>query len=109
MALIACKECGNEVSDKATKCPACGVQLRKPKRGFFGAIFKWLFILFNILMIIWVVAAVQGTSEVVSTAASDAEQAGAAIGATLGFGMIMSFWVMGDIILGLLVLFTKPK
>lgn len=24
MALIACSECGNEVSDKATSCPKCG-------------------------------------------------------------------------------------
>lgn len=24
MALIKCKECGNEISDKATSCPRCG-------------------------------------------------------------------------------------
>lgn len=27
MALIKCKECGKEVSDKATACPACGAPI----------------------------------------------------------------------------------
>lgn len=30
MSLRACKECGNQVSDKATSCPACGIPI-KPK------------------------------------------------------------------------------
>lgn len=29
MALIKCKECGNEVSNKAKKCPNCGMPIRK--------------------------------------------------------------------------------
>lgn len=29
MALVPCKECGREVSDKAVSCPSCGVSLRK--------------------------------------------------------------------------------
>lgn len=29
MALVPCKECGREVSDKAATCPGCGVSLRK--------------------------------------------------------------------------------
>jgi uncharacterized membrane protein YvbJ len=29
MALVPCKECGKEVSDKAATCPGCGVSLRK--------------------------------------------------------------------------------
>lgn len=30
MALIKCKECGNEVSDKAESCPKCGAKVEKP-------------------------------------------------------------------------------
>ncbi|QDJ91878.1 FmdB family zinc ribbon protein [Acinetobacter haemolyticus] len=30
MALKPCKECGNQVSDKADKCPNCGVKIKKP-------------------------------------------------------------------------------
>ncbi|MFH4294631.1 zinc-ribbon domain-containing protein, partial [Acinetobacter baumannii] len=46
MPLINCPECNHSVSDKALDCPSCGARLMKPKRGFFGKIFKWLFILF---------------------------------------------------------------
>lgn len=30
MALIKCKECGKELSDKAKICPNCGYRERKP-------------------------------------------------------------------------------
>ena len=29
MALINCKECGKEISDKATSCPHCGYKLKE--------------------------------------------------------------------------------
>ena len=108
MALVPCRECGTEVSDAALKCPHCGVQLRKAKRGFMGKIFKWTFILFNVFMAFWLISGMMGVSGL-DAPTSDAEQAGAAIGATLGFGLILGIWVVGDIILGLLVLFTRPK
>lgn len=34
MALIICKECGKEISDKAKCCPNCGLPLKKKGRGF---------------------------------------------------------------------------
>jgi ssDNA-binding Zn-finger/Zn-ribbon topoisomerase 1 len=109
MALITCPECSNEVSDTALKCPKCGVQLRKPKRGFFGKLFKFVFIAFNIIMLLWMFSYFGAVSDVASNASSGAEQAGTAIGATLGTGMLLFFWCVGDVILGLLVLFTRPK
>ena len=109
MALINCPECSTDVSESALKCPKCGVQLRKPKRGVIGKLIKWSFILFNILMAWWLVAGMNAASDVMSNASSSAEQAGAAIGTGLGATMIAGTWVFGDIILGLLVLFTRPK
>ncbi|ENA70768.1 zinc-ribbon domain protein, partial [Escherichia coli 178900] len=41
MALIKCPECQKEVSDSALCCPACGKQLKKLKRSFFGKLIKW--------------------------------------------------------------------
>ena len=32
MALIKCPECWENVSDKAEKCPNCGVQIKKGKK-----------------------------------------------------------------------------
>ena len=109
MPLIACPECTNEVSDSALKCPKCGVQLRRPKRGFFGKIFKFLFITFNLIMAVWIFSFFYGVGEVTNQMHGDAEQAGAAIGATIGTGMLLFVWFVGDAILGLLVLFTRPK
>lgn len=109
MALINCPECNHEVSDKALKCTSCGTQLRKPKRSFLGKIIKWIFILFNLLMIVWLVGGTMSAGEVLNSAASEAERAGAAIGTGLGVSMILGLWVIGDIIIGILVLLTRPK
>lgn len=108
MALINCPECSAEVSDKALKCQKCGVQLRKPKRGFIGQLFKWSFILFNLLMAYALFAGMGAATEGMEVM-SEAERAGAAVGTGLGAMMLISIWVFGDIILGLFVLFTRPK
>lgn len=109
MALVACPECQHQVSDTAFKCSQCGVQLKKPKRSFFGKLCKWSFILFNLLMVVWLFAYFGIIDEGMQGATSEAEQAGTAIGATLGVGMLVMLWALGDIILGMFVLFTRPK
>jgi hypothetical protein len=79
-------------------------------RTAFGKIVKWLFILFNLFMAFALFKGCAAVSETVaSSPQGSAEQAGAAIGATLGTGMLMMFWVMGDIIIGMFVLFTRRK
>ena len=109
MALVSCPACHKEVCDSALRCPSCARQLRKPRRSFFGKVIKWAFILFNIFMIYCLVAGLSGSGEVVTNAVSDAERAGAAIGTGLGVMAIGGIWVIGDIIPGILVLFTRPK
>lgn len=108
MALINCKECDKQVSNEAFKCPHCGAQLRKPKRGLFGVIFKYTFILFNIFMVWAMFTGMSGVSEM-PEATSSAEEAGRNIGTGLGIGFMLVIWALGDVILGLLVLFTRPK
>jgi len=108
MAMIKCPECGKDVSDSAFKCPSCGVALRKPRRGFMGKLFKWSFIAFNLLMLLWFITGMNNASQGMS-GLSGAEQAGAAIATGIGAMLVLSIWVIGDIILGLFVLFTRPK
>jgi hypothetical protein len=84
------------------------VQLRKAKRGFFGKLFKYGFILFNIIMALWLVGGM-GEATKGMDALNGAEKAGAVIGTGIGAMLIFSIWVIGDIILGLFVLFTRPK
>lgn len=80
----------------------------KGRRGLFGHLVLWGFLGFNLLMIAWLVfgfgAATEGYQEM-----SSAEQAGAAIGTGIGLMMILVIWAIGDIILGIPVLLTRPS
>ena len=79
------------------------------KRSAMGKVVKWTFIGFNILMLAWFIGGMGAASDVVGTAASDAEQAGAAIGTTLAAGMLLTLWAIGDVILGIFVLLTRGE
>ena len=109
MSLINCKECNVEVSDKALDCPKCGAKLRNPRRSLFGKLVKYSFIGFNVLMLLWIVSGIGGASEIIDTAGSEAEKAGAAIGTGLGVMMLIFIWVAGDVVLGLMTLLTRAK
>ncbi len=109
MALIQCPECQSEVSSEALDCPKCGKSLKKLQRSIFGKFIKWTFILFNLLMLWWMIGGMSSASQSISSEASSAGRAGAAIGTGIGFIMILIIWVFGDIILGLFTLLTRPK
>ena len=109
MALIKCPECGESISSDVYSCPKCGKKIRKQKRSFLGKIIKWAFILFNILMIACLYSGMHAATTQVHTATSEAAKAGAAIGTGIGGALLLGIWMAGDIILGFLVLFTRPK
>jgi hypothetical protein len=85
------------------------VRTEKTVRGPFGKLVKWAFILFNIVMLCSVLAFCAHVGNVVNESASDAETAGAGIGGALGSGFLMMIWLVGDVVLGMFVLFTKGK
>ncbi|WP_374679433.1 zinc ribbon domain-containing protein [Hymenobacter sp. J193] len=109
MALVTCPECAAQISSSASKCPSCGFELRKPKRSVFGKFIKYVFIGFNLLMMYWLFAGVGAAADSMSTATSEAEKAGAAVGTGLGAFMILLIWFFGDVIIGALVFFTRAK
>ena len=82
------------------------IRTEKHRRGFFGHVFKWLFI-FNVVMLFWLVAGFMAASNRTATLTSEAERAGAAIGTAMGVGAILFIWIVGTVILGLFVLLTK--
>lgn len=84
------------------------VQTETRKRGFFGTLVKWTFILFNILMVAWLIGGINAATEGMDTM-SGAEQAGVAIGTGIGAFMIMTIWAIGDVILGIMVLLSRGK
>lgn len=75
------------------------------KRGFFGWLFLLIFLGFNAFMALWLVAYWVDLSQM--AAATKAEQAGKAIGGTIGSTMLLSLWAVGSIITGLLALLTR--
>ena len=81
----------------------------KHVRGPFGKFIKWLFIIFNGLMALWLFSYWIDVAPMVSESESGAAQAGAAIGSTIGTGLILMLWMIGDIILGIPVLFSRGK
>ena len=82
------------------------VQREIRRRGFFGKLFLGLFWIFNVLMLVWLIAYWRTISGEIGTG-SEAAQTGAAIGATIGTGMLVFFWVAGAVILGLFAILTR--
>ena len=85
------------------------VQKEIRKRGIFGKIVKWAFILFNIGMIFWLFSYFGSVAEISEGASSDASKAGTAIGATIGTSVLLFIWAMGAIILGILTMMTRGQ
>ncbi|CAE6906866.1 conserved protein of unknown function [Pseudomonas marincola] len=48
MALIKCRECGGQISSKASACPGCGA---KPKKSV--GVIGWIFVIFIVLPVAW--------------------------------------------------------
>ena len=72
--------------------------------------FTWVILVIQVLFIIWIVAALNGASTNCDGQFGDALsacQAGTAIGAGIGVGIIIFFWAFVDIILGLVWLITN--
>lgn len=75
----------------------------------------WVIIIFNVLMLVWLVGGVGSAANEADCEAEatqslrDACEAGTAVGATLGAGLIIFLWVAGVVILGVLWLVTNRK
>lgn len=78
------------------------------KRGIIGWVMSIIFWVFNIFMIIWMVAAINVVSDT-SKISSEAEQLGHNIGSGAGLMIIVIVWVAGVIILGALSFFTRGR
>jgi hypothetical protein len=83
-------------------------RLRFPK----WRIFTWVILVINVLFLVWMITL--GGAAATNCAGKvgrelDACQAGTAVGATIGAGIIVFFWVAADVILGVIWLITRPR
>jgi predicted nucleic acid-binding Zn ribbon protein len=74
-------------------------------------IFTWVILAFNLLMLIWVISGIASNARNCSGLTGDALtncQAGN-VGTGIGVGLLILLWALGDIILGVLWLVTRPR
>jgi hypothetical protein len=83
------------------------VRTESYKRGIFGWLFKILFIAFNVFMLAAVSLTFWGFGH--QTLEDTYKYPGAALGLTLGFGLILFIWALGSFILGMLSYFTRGR
>ena len=72
----------------------------------------WVILFFNALMLFWVIrllATATDNCDGLTGTQLESCETGTAIGATIGTGLIVFFWVGGSIILGLIWLVTNKK
>lgn len=109
MTLVMCMECGMSASDQAKICPTCGYVLIKPKRTPFGNFIKFAFIIFNIVMLILFIYGASATSDAIADYDSTVAQEKEFLRDGFQLSLSVGIWVIGDIILGILLLLTRPK
>jgi hypothetical protein len=78
------------------------------KRGFAGRFFLFIFYGFNLLMVWWLLDYWGKVGDSLHTG-SHAAQTGAAIGTTIGTGLVLFIWALGSIITGLLAILTRGR
>jgi hypothetical protein len=71
----------------------------------------WVILVVQVLFVIWIVVAVNGVASDTCTndQYSDACRAGEAIGMGIGLGLILFFWALIDVILGVIWLVTNKS
>ncbi len=83
--------------------------IERRKRGFFGWIFAAMFWGWNVLMVIWLFAALSENSSQYEQLTSEAERQGYAAGTGLAFMFVLIIWAMGAVVFGLLSYFTRGR
>jgi hypothetical protein len=78
----------------------------RTERGCAGQTLVVLFLCWNMAMAFWLFLTWFGMAE---TAASEAERAGRAIGGYLVFSRILTYWILGAVVLGIFILLTPGQ
>lgn len=74
-------------------------------------VFTWFILAFNVVMLVWIIVGISSTASTCDGLTGDALtncQAGN-VGVGLGATLLFIFWALGDVILGVLWLVTRPR
>ncbi len=103
-----CKKCGAKVKDALLNCPECGTSLQDSNRSYKKVIL-FAFIIFNVLMLLWTFYGIGGSTQLVEGANTVAGEEIAKESTILGGSMLVTIWVIGDIVLGTLYFLSGKK
>lgn len=81
----------------------------KPNRSLVGSVFKWWFIIFNLLMVFWIFSIGSATDEAIDESESEFDEDVNAIGGGIAMTMVCGVWFIGAVIFGMLAMVTKPS
>ena len=81
----------------------------KPNRSLVGSVFKWWFIIFNILMIVWIFSIGSETGDAIDESESELDEDVNAAAGGIAMTLICGVWFVGAIIFGMLAMVTKPS
>lgn len=104
----ACPACSYSVARDVLNCPSCEHRLRKPRRaitGMFTAVLFWWYA--SCSYVIFAMATNETIYEAATSAPSAAAQADAFTGLGIGFGLMLTLWLIGTVITGLFMLMTR--
>lgn len=85
------------------------ITIERRKRNLFGWFFIVLFWIVNVIFAYSFFGSMQEQAKFINNTKDDIELAGAVIGTTLGYYMILSIWLTVALILGIFVLLTRGK
>jgi hypothetical protein len=85
------------------------VQTETRRRGFFGKLWKWGFVAFNIAMAFWLLAYLGAVGDFMETAPTAAHRWAAAIHADFAIRSLFLVWFCGAVVLGVLAWATRGQ
>lgn len=90
-----------------------GTVATKKRLGFLPGwrIFSYVILLFNVLMLVWIIAGAASSSGAHNCGSLDSSTCAAAnnAGTAIGVGILIVLWALGDVILGVLWMVTRPR
>ena len=81
----------------------------KPNRSLVGNVFKWRFIIFNVLMIVWIFSIGSETGDAIDESESEFDEDVNAAAGGIAMTMVCGVWFIGAVIFGMLAMVTKPS
>ncbi|MBK1786642.1 hypothetical protein [Prauserella cavernicola] len=74
-------------------------------------IFRWFFLVVQILFLVWIIAGVANTEDCSGLVGQDLDacEAGTAVGTGIGVGLIIALWAAVDVILGITWLVFRKR